>query len=595
MTTLGVIALFGVLALAVDIGWSYYLRKCAQSAADAASMAGAIQVLSNVGNAMPTCGSNVTCQDATACPTSITTPTTNEINIACLYAQQNGFTPGGNNGKQNVTVASGTTTPPPTAPGVNNIYYWITVRVTQSSPIWFGNVVAEATGGRAIVAQSDPPAFQGLPVALALVGGVGPAARASAGVSDGILGGTMWLLNRQNDTSGAGNTGVDLAGGGSVSVSAPGGIYMASTLSGSSGDAAGELQGSPSVIAPFTDIRGTGNVSLGGSASWTLTPTNGFADGQMFYDPMAGKGQPPPLPTGGLTNYVGVANGCLDCMVQPLEPGQYYAVDSKGRPTGAILTANSSITFSDNGSGFGDYVFYGGLQFPSTHTTVTYSPGRYVLAGTQSGNDILSYHTQVTIQDNGTAGVQNTDAGEIFIFTDPNYPGLSGNYPPALSNNPSILNSFVLSDVNLQAGNNPSVGINLHGLNVSSANLPSNLKPFAPAVLWQDQRNSRVKYTSTGNIDTTSCGSGHTIDDPCTNSSMASSSAPGMTLQAHPNTSLYGMVYQPRGAWMTFQGHGSMNAPTIFISGALAMQGGATLQLLNSRDQLKKRIVVLIE
>ena len=74
----------------------------------------------------------------------------------------------------------------------------------------------------------------------------------------------------------------------------------------------------------------------------------------------------------------------------------------------ALLTANSSVTFSDGGSGFGNYVFYGGLQFPSTHTTVTFYPGRYVLAGTQSGNDIISYHTQVTIQDNGTAGVQNT-------------------------------------------------------------------------------------------------------------------------------------------------------------------------------------------
>ena len=52
---------------------------------------------------------------------------------------------------------------------------------------------------------------------------------------------------------------------------------------------------------------------------------------------------------------------------------------------------------------------------------------------------------------------------------------------------------------------------------------------------------------------------------------------------------------QLRGAWMAFQGHGSMNAPTICITGALRMQGGATLRLLNSRDQLKKRIVVLIE
>jgi Flp pilus assembly protein TadG len=596
MTTLAVIALFGVLALAVDVGWAYYLKKSAQSAADAASMAAAIQVLSNVGNATPSCGGNVTCQNATACPSTIATPTTDEISIACLYAQQNGFTAGGNNGTQNVTVASGTTTPPPTAPGVNGIYYWVTVRVTQSSPVWFGRVVADATSGRGITTDAVASlSFKGLPIALALTGGVGPSARSSAGVSDGILGGTLFLLNRQNDTSGATNIGEDLSNGGNPQIVAPGGIYMASTLNGANGTYAGHLQGTPSVTAPFTYIRGTGTVSLGGNSSWTAAPTNGWADGSMFYDPMAGKGQPPPLPSAGLTNYVGVANGCLDCMVQPLLPGQYYAVDSKGRPTGGVLTASSDVTFSDNGSGFGNYVFYGGLQFPKTHTTATFYPGRYVLAGTQSGNDILSYHTQVTLQDQGTAGVQNTDAGEIFIFTDPTYPGLSNSYPPALSNAPSILNSFVLSDVNLQAGNNPTIGINFHGLNVTSANVPSDLKPFAPAVFWQDQRNSRVKYTPDGNIDTTSCGSGHTIDNPCTNASMANSSTPGMTLQAHPNTSFYGMVYQPRGAWTTLQGNGNIDSPTIFVTGAMSFQGGADLLMINSRDSLKKRIVVLIE
>ncbi len=102
MTTLSVIALFGILALAVDVGWAYYLRKSAQKAADAASMAAAIQVLANVGNATISCSGNVTCQGATACPSTLTTPSTSEITVACLYAQQNGFTQGGNNGSQNV-------------------------------------------------------------------------------------------------------------------------------------------------------------------------------------------------------------------------------------------------------------------------------------------------------------------------------------------------------------------------------------------------------------------------------------------------------------------------------------------------------------
>src|SRR4051794_16894351 len=197
MTTLSVIALFGVLALAVDVGWAYYLRKTAQRAADAASMAAAIQVLANVGNATITCGSNVTCQSSTACPSTIATPTTSEISVACLYAQQNGFTQGGNGGKQNVSVTSGTTTPPPTAPGVNGVSYWVTVRVTQTSPIWFGAVVADATSGRGIMSdmQLASAPFKGLPIALSLINTIGPAARSSAGVSTGVLGGTLFLLN----------------------------------------------------------------------------------------------------------------------------------------------------------------------------------------------------------------------------------------------------------------------------------------------------------------------------------------------------------------------------------------------------------------
>jgi Flp pilus assembly protein TadG len=597
MTTLAVIGLFGVVALAVDVGWAYYMRKTAQRAADAASMAAAIQVLSNVGNATISCGSNVTCQSATVCPTTITTPTTSEINVACLYAQQNGFTAGGNNGSQNVTVASGTTTPPPTAPGVNGISYWITVRVTQNSPIWFGSVVADATSRRGIDSGRDTVAstFKGLPIALALTSGVGPAARSSAGVSQGMLPGTLFLLNRAGDTWGVDSAGMDLDNGGNPQISAPGGIYIDSTNHGAAPNYtyAASLQGSPSVTAPFTYILGAGNVHLGGSSSWTQTPQNGFTDGPMFQDPMAGKGQPSPLPTGGLTTYVGVANGCLDCMVQPLTPGQYYAVDSKGHPTGSLLTANANVTFSDGGTGFGNYVFYGGLSFPSTHTTVTFSPGRYVLAGTQSGNHLLSFHTGVYITDKSLAGQQNSDAGEIFIFTDPNYPGLSGNTPPAINN--GMMNTFGLSDVYLQAGNNADIEINLHGLNVDSTLVPTNLKPFAPAVFWQDQRNSRVKYTSDGYIDSTSCGSDHSIDNPCTNTALSSSSVMGANLQAHPNTNLYGLVYQPRGAWMTLQGNGNISSPSIFVTGAMSFQGGADLLMTNSRDTLKRRIVVLIE
>lgn len=129
----------------------------------------------------------------------------------------------------------------------------------------------------------------------------------------------------------------------------------------------------------------------------------------------------------------------------------------------------------------------------------------------------------------------------------------------------------------------------------ASGNVPDKLKPFATAVFCQDQRNSRVKYTSDGYIDTTSCGTGHTIDDPCTNSAYANCSTPGMTLQARPNLELYGVVYTPRGSSVTLQGHGNLNSPTILATGAMSFQGGADLRMLDSSDSLHQRIVVLIE
>jgi hypothetical protein len=96
-------------------------------------------------------------------------------------------------------------------------------------------------------------------------------------------------------------------------------------------------------------------------------------------------------------------------------------------------------------------------------------------------------------------------------------------------------------------------------------------------------------------VDYTTCGGGHSLDSPCTNAALASSDTPGMHLQAHPNVSLYGSVYQPRGAWLTLQGNGSISSPLVFITGAVSLQGGADLVMLNNRDQLRRSMVALVE
>ena len=213
LVTVALIAMVGVLSLATDLGTYYFMRKAAQGAADAAAMAAVKQVLATVGNGAPHCGGNVACGSAMAC-----TGATLNLENGCLYARQNGFTSGGRQGRQSVTADAGTGVPP-TAPGVNNIAYWVTFRVGERMPRLFS----------------------------AMVGGEqGVSARATAVVTEGVRGGTVWLLNRQNDVTPVG-TGVNVDMGGNTTLSAPGGIYMASNR-----DGAGHIQGTPNVTAPFT-------------------------------------------------------------------------------------------------------------------------------------------------------------------------------------------------------------------------------------------------------------------------------------------------------------------------------------------------------
>ena len=113
-------------------------------------------------------------------------------------------------------------------------------------------------------------------------------------------------------------------------------------------------------------------------------------------------------------------NGCLSCLTQPLRPGHYFAVNTAHNPTGARLTINGTVTFE--GGAFGEYVLYGGL---SVGATANIGPGRYVIAGVRSGGNILELDNHANMTDNGPAGQPDDRAGEIFILTDANYPGLS--------------------------------------------------------------------------------------------------------------------------------------------------------------------------
>ena len=144
MITVSSFAMFGVLGLAVDLGWAYYVRTSASAAADAAAM-GAIQAANQAvaAGVAYSCGANgIVCNsDPVDCPVSPTTTT--NIGNGCLYAKANGFQSSGN---QNVTMQSDVGSTPPTAAGITNVQYWVTARVSQRIPQLFSAVSGHTWG-----------------------------------------------------------------------------------------------------------------------------------------------------------------------------------------------------------------------------------------------------------------------------------------------------------------------------------------------------------------------------------------------------------------------------------------------------------------
>lgn len=561
MVTLALLAMCGLMGLAVDFGWAFYVRRSAQAAADAAAL-GATRA------ALQATSVNIDCVTMGCPTTSISCDQANAANltVGCAYAQRNGFIPGGHNGHQTVTIQANSGNPV-SVPGVNSTY-WVTVRVTETVPQLFSAVM-------------------GHPVATV-------SAKATAAVANVIVTGSLISLNRSGDapppTSVGIAKGTDVIASGNAVVTAAGGIFMASNAS-----SAGVLSGSARVAnTPFTHIRGSGGYTHSGTSVWQSTPTNGYPDGSQFADPMRNKGQPPlpsqVLPPVGVPGGV-ITGGTSSNSPKVLQSGNYYSCDSGCvQATGAPVTLkNGYFLFDNSGTGFGNYIFYGGL-ITAGNNNVTFGPGRYVIAGTTAGNAGFSLTGTTVLKDRtASAGVPASDAGEIFIFTDLNYPGLSSQTPSLVQAKASL---FSYGSGGFKSQGDPN--FNLHGLNGTNPSLPSELQEFAPVVMWQDQGNTHVKYTADGNIDT-SC-PGATLDSPCTNANVSTSAtSPELDLAASTNARLYGAVYQPRGAWTVITGAGSNQGPLQVVTGALSLQGSGTVLLQGLSNPLTTLTAALVE
>lgn len=555
MVTVALIAMFGLLGLAVDLGWGFYVHKTARAAADSAALAAVKQARAGVlGTVGPySCGSRgFTCQT----PLINCGSATGNLATGCRFAGTNGFTDG--EGSQSVRIEANigeagcdTASPPncvPTAPGVAAVY-WVHVVATQTVPQLFSAVLGNTTG----VVSAD----------------------ATAALTSVVVPGSLILLNREYDTAARKMPGMDLYAQGSAKITVPAGILMASNAG-----SVGHAGGSSNVSAAFTDIRGSG------TADWTYT--NGFPDLNFFQDPESGKGQPPLNSAQATFAGVGVPNGILttaQCPGGTCTSGNYYATShnkqtNQDEATGDPITVPNGFRF--DGGSFGSFLFFGGVSFSGD---ATLGAGRYVFAGVQPGNTLLDIGNGSI--SGGTAGV--LDAGRIFILTDSSYGG-DATMAAVVAKVPNKLwTSLVFGQTTLKTGNGT---VSLYGLNDSLS--PTELQGFAPVAIWQDQHNSTILYDSKGYVrNSPSCG-GDGADRACPNTAQ---NDPQLTIQGgtQSGTSTYlGLVYQPRGAWTEIAANTNYNGALALITGAIYMPGSATLNLIGGGLQITTLTSVLV-
>jgi hypothetical protein len=304
-----------------------------------------------------------------------------------------------------------------------------------------------------------------------------------------------------------------------------------------------------------------------------------------------------PVPNGVISPSLCPGGVCIE--------GRYYAVDFLGNPTGQPLKFSGNVTLAaaPGTDGFGDWVFWGGIE-GTGGSTVTFEAGRYVYAGalpeSNGPGQLIDTATYFTMRDatdrdmSGAAryGPNTVDPGVMFIFTDENYGGRIQNLPAGIQS----LN-LQFGQVNIQAGNtgggpNQKTNyINLHGINPDL--VPDQaLKTFlqnSGVLAWWDQDNSLVDYNASGYP---ACGQDN--DNYCSHS-LYDSKSPELNIQASPDIHLYGVVYQPRGAWTNLTAGGGYSGPLQIITGAFNLHANANLSLGVPTNPVTMTVTALIQ
>jgi hypothetical protein len=298
MMTLSLIPMLGLMGLVVDVGWAYWRKEAARTAAQSAAYS-AMKFINP--SSLGACNTNgFACQTATPCSASPSYPPSTAMDAGCLYAKQNGFV---NNGNQSVTMEahgpdgvhsaamSGTTLP----------LYWISFTATEHAPQLFSAVLGQRWNTIS--------------------------ARATAALFSSPSGACIYALS---------TTGTGLTIGGNNTINSACGIYVDSS------DASNAMVGGGSSVVTASSIKVVGGFNPNGGASVTPYPTT-FAD--YTPDPL-GWIYPPAVPnrcdSTGLTQDSGSISMPSD---------GYYVVCGGG----FSMTANKTVTMAP-----GIYIFKGG-------------------------------------------------------------------------------------------------------------------------------------------------------------------------------------------------------------------------------------------
>ncbi len=619
-------AMFGLLGLTFDIGWSFYLEKTSQTAADAAAMAAALEVLEVGGNLGPyDCTlAEVFCSTspvACAANPTIGADPNSSLEAGCVYARRNGFWLGNPDLDQNVRMAAdaaavGATITPPTAPGVN-AFYWTTALVAQEPPQLLSAMLGNTSG---IVSSA-----------------------ATAAIVDSVVTGSLFLLNREDDGDFGFGEGTDLFVNSNAnpdySLRAAGRVLSSSAADGSGVyDYSVDINnGNAFVETKGVFMRGAGDYDMPGNHAWqdhfNVKPKQQPANSKLFLDPTAPRPNPPLAPNGQLAQPIaggtvstGVSGDGTEADPYILPEGVYYGytiIADDPVVTGDPIRLSGPNTYwrlcgngGNCGAGFGEYTFVGGLDIGNTN--VEFGPGRYVYAGTSPGGGgqqryNLNIDTNAFVTDTLDPGqaAPSGNAGQLHILAGPDYVGGAGADQRSITNfvNSTVAATADLSNVipnrrveyapsRFHLGATESGLIRLHGLQPllgTGDSLPPELEPYRRFTIWQDRRNSTFDYNYDGTYPCQTNGSG--IAGSCEYDNPEGSGNPADTelvVQASPQISLYGVIYQPRGSFVTMAGGGGYAGPIQIVTGAFNLQGTAEVDLGLLDNPIITRLVALV-